>query len=405
MLALLAARFGAVDLADDAVQDALLQAVSTWAEQGVPDNPAGWLHTVARNKIVDALRRREAAERRLRAATVHLGQDQVAGPDLESDPEPELIREDRLIGDEQLRLMLLCCHPSLDQDTQVALTLRLVGGLSTAEIAAAFLLPEATLAQRIVRAKRKIRAARIPLSVPADLRVRVDALLSALYLVFNEGYLSQSMVADGLCRVDLSEEAIRLTALASRLLPQDGEILGLLALQRFQHARLAARVDAAGDLVTLADQDRRLWDAEGISAGRAALQEAVGCEGLGSYRLQALIAAIHTSAPSSAETDWRSIVVLYRILERVSPGPVVTLNRAIAVAEVDGASSVIAEVEAIEGLGDYYLWHAARGELHLRLGDRVAAHAAFATARSLAKNPAERRHLDRRVTYTAGKHV
>lgn len=395
MLALLAARFNDLDLADDAIQDALLQAVQTWARSGTPANPAGWLYTVAHNRMIDALRRRAAADRRLRAAAPELVVPFANGPDME--PEEDLIREDRVVGDERLRLLLLCCHPALDRDTQVALTLRLVGGLTTSEIAAAFLVPEATLAQRIVRAKRKIREARMPLSIPADLRGRVDSLLSVLYLIFNEGYLSRDSRADSLVRVDLADEAIRLTELVSQLLPEDGEVLGLLALQRFHRARFAARVDADGELVLLGDQDRRTWDGNEIAAGRQALGEAVGRDGMGPYRLQALIASVHVSAPTAGETDWRSIVFLYRMLERFAPSPVVALNRAIAVAEADGAAAGLTEVERIEGLDNYHLWHAARGEMLLRLGDAERAHAAFAAASSFARNPAEQRHLTRRA--------
>lgn len=398
MLALLAARFGDVDLADDAVQDALVRAVQTW-ERGVPDNPAGWLYAVAHHRMVDTLRRRSAADRRLAAAAPDL----VAGSeqDLPEHDEDSPVRDDRPIGDERLRLLLLCCHPALNREAQVALMLRLVGGLTTAEIAAAFIVPEATLAQRIVRAKRKIREARIPLSVPADLSARMSSLLEVLYLIFNEGYLAREGNSGSLLRVDLADEAMRLTHLLSQLVPDDGEVLGLLALQRFHRARFASRVDHNGELVVLRDQDRTTWDASTIEAGKEALQAATRLEGVGPYRLQALIASIHSLTPTYEDTDWRSIVLLYRMLEKLTPGPVVALNRAIAMAEAHGAAVGLAAVDAIEGLDGYHLWHAARGEMLLRLGRRDDAQAAFLSALTVARNVTERRHLTRRLKETS----
>lgn len=272
VLALLAARFDDVDLADDCVQDALLLAAETWPSHGVPDNPAAWLYTVSRNRVIDQLRRRAAARRRLAAAA----------PDLIPDDQPAtgspLIVDDNELGDERLRLLLLCCHPALDRDAQVALTLRLVGGLTTAEIAAAFLVPEKTLAQRIVRAKRKIRDARIPLTIPTDIDGRVGVLLGVLYLIFNEGYLARG-AAPALVRVDLADEAIRLSEQLIDLVPHDGEAHGLLALELFHRARFDARTDATGELIVLADQDRSAWDATMIDRARDVLRAGVGLPG------------------------------------------------------------------------------------------------------------------------------
>jgi RNA polymerase sigma-70 factor, ECF subfamily len=395
VLALLAARFDDVDLADDCVQDALLLAAETWPSHGVPDNPAAWLYTVSRNRVIDQLRRRAAARRRLAAAA----------PDLIPDDQPAtgspLIVDDTELGDERLRLLLLCCHPALDRDAQVALTLRLVGGLTTAEIAAAFLVPEKTLAQRIVRAKRKIRDARIPLTIPTDIDGRVGVLLGVLYLIFNEGYLARG-AASALVRVDLADEAIRLSEQLIDLVPHDGEAHGLLALELFHRARFDARTDATGELIVLADQDRSAWDATMIDRARGVLRAGVGLPGVGVYRIQALIAALHVGAASSADTDWPAIVGLYRILERIDPGPVVALNRAIAVSMVEGPECGLLEVDAIDGLADYHLWHAARGELLARAGDVTAADAAFRRAAELTENPAERRHLERRRPRTDG---
>ncbi|NDZ96640.1 sigma-70 family RNA polymerase sigma factor [Streptomyces sp. SID6673] len=390
VLALLAARFDDVDLADDCVQDALLQAAETWPTRGVPDNPPAWLYTVARNRIVDQLRLRASRRRRLSAAAPEL----LAGN--EPSTGPELIVDNRELGDERLRLLLLCCHPALDRDAQVALTLRLVGGLTTAEIAAAFLVSERALAQRIVRAKRKIRDARIPLTIPADIDSRVGVLLGVLYLIFNEGYLSRG-ATPSLVRLDLADEAIRLTGQLIELIPENGEAHGLLALEMFHRARFGARLDVVGDLVVLSEQDRSHWDATMIERARTVLQTAVACPGVGVYRIQAIIAALHAGAETAADTDWAAIVDLYRILERIDPGPVVVLNRAIAVSMVDGPEMGLAEVDAIDGLTDYHLWHAARGELLYRAGDPAAAAEAFGNALSLADNPVEQRHLRSRI--------
>jgi RNA polymerase sigma-70 factor (ECF subfamily) len=385
VLALLTHRFGDLDLADEAVQDALVEALA-WTT--VPDNPAAWLYTVAKNRAIDRLRRQETARRRLAAAAPDL----VA--ETEREEEPDMIVDHADVGDEHLRLVLLCCHPALDRDTQVALTLRLVGGLTTQEIAAAFLVPEATLAQRIVRAKRKIRDAGIPLSIPAHLDERVDALLTVLYLIFNEGYLSRG--SDDPIRVDLVTEAVRLTRQAAALLPDNAEVEGLLALELFAAARTDSRL-ADGELVLLEDQDRSTWDLALIDRANRQLVHALGLMQPGPFQVQAVIAAHHANARTAADTDWAAIASAYAQLYAMTGSPVVALNRAVAVSMADGPRAGLALLDAIDGLDDYYLLHAARGELLHRCGEANAATSAFRTARRLANNPAERRHLDRRI--------
>ena len=390
VLALLAARFGDLDLADEAVQDALVRAVETWPARGVPDDPAAWLYRVAHNTAVDRLRRAASAARRLADAAPDL----VREPD---EPEEVPIVEHSAVGDEQLRLMLLCCHPALDRDAQVALTLRLVGGLTTDEIAAAFLVPEATLAQRIVRAKRKIRGARIPLTIPADLGDRIGALLTVLYLIFNEGYLARGS-ADEALRTELADQAIRLTATAADLLDGDPEAGGLLALELYHRARMATRLDAAGDLVLLEHQDRTRWDLAMIGRADRALRASLETgDAPGPYRLQALIAAEHAHAATAADTDWTRIARLYDLLLQWTPSAVVALNRAVAIAMADGPRAGLAALDAIPGLDGYHLRHATAGELLLRAGEPVRAVAAFERALPLTANAAERRHLQRRL--------
>jgi RNA polymerase sigma-70 factor (ECF subfamily) len=390
VLALLAHRFGSLEIADEAVQDALVEALS-WTV--IPNNPAAWLYTVAKNRAVDRLRREASAHRRLLSAA----------PDIlseaEREEEPDMALDLADVGDEHLRLVLLCCHPALDRDTQVALTLRLVGGLTTDEIAAAFLVPEATLAQRIVRAKRKIRDAGIPLSIPAELDQRVDALLTVLYLIFNEGYLTRG-ATDATMRVDLVDEAIRLTEQATALLPQSAEAQGLLALELFARARSDSRTDAAGDLVLLEQQDRSTWDLPTIARANGVLGSALNRLRPGPFQVQAMIAAHHANAPTAAETDWPAIAASYAQLEAMTGSPVVALNRAVAVSMADGPRAGLALLDSITGLDRYYLLHATRGELLLRCGDRDAAAQAFRAARALASNAAERRHLDRRIAAT-----
>ncbi len=391
MLALLSRRFGDLDLADEAVQDALVEAAKVWPVRGVPDNPPAGLLTVARNKAIDRLRREASARRRTRRAA----------PELVASHDGDEVTDDRFVEpdggempDDQLRLVLLCCHPALDRDTQIALTLRMVGGLTTPEIAAAFLVPEATLAQRIVRAKRKIRDAGIPLSIPAALDDRIDAVLNVLYLVFNEGYLSRADTTS--VRVDLIDEAIRLTRRFAELVPDHPEVDGLLALELFHRSRLATRLDHAGELVLLDDQDRSRWDLATIRNGNAILHRAMQQLRPGPFQVQAIIAGHHANARTAADTDWPAIAALYRQLVAMTDSPVVRLNHAVAVAMADGPHAGLGLLDRLEGLDRYHLFHAARAELLARSGDVAAARDAFTRAAGLTDNPAERAHLARR---------
>jgi RNA polymerase sigma-70 factor (ECF subfamily) len=391
VLALLARRFGDLDLADEAVQDALVEAARTWPDRGVPDNPAAWLLSVARRRAVDRLRRTEVRVRNEHGGSVELRRWDDGVPvgaalvDAAADDD---------LPDERLRLLVLCCHPALDPDAQVALTLRLVGGLTTPEIAAAFLVPEATLAQRIVRSKRKIRDAGIPLSIPADLDQRVPVILGVLYLVFNEGYLSHGEGAAQ--RVDLADEAIRLTALLRQLLPDHAEVTGLLALELFHRARSDARTGPDGRLVRLEDQDRTRWDLPTIRVANRLLAECLTAREPGPYQLQAYIASLHANARTAADTDWPAIVTAYDQLLAVTGSPVVRLNRCVAVAMADGTGAGLAALAEVDGLEEYHLLHATRAELLARSGQDEEASQAFARARDLAANPAERRHLEQR---------
>ncbi len=389
VIAILARRFRDLDLADEAVQDALVEAAENWPRAGVPDNPAGWLMTVARNRAIDRIRRAASARRR----TLEAAQELTREPE---EPEEDMIVDEGSVGDEHLRLMLLCCHPALDRDAQVALTLRLVGGLTTAEIASAFLTPTATLAQRIVRAKGKIRDAGIPLSIPAALDERIDALLAVLYLIFNEGYLSRGG-GDAAIRVDLVDQALRLTRLAAQLMPDTAEVEGLLALELYSHARLDSRVDGAGDLVLLADQDRTRWLLDEVGEANLVLRGALQRMRPGPYQLQAIIAGHHANARTADETDWPAIVRAYGQLASMTTSPVVALNHAVAVAMADGPRAGLAMIEKIVGLERYHLLHSTTAELRLLSGDRDAARTSFASARALTDNPAELRHLDRRI--------
>ncbi|MCW2759288.1 MAG: sigE 2 [Nocardioidaceae bacterium] len=390
--AVLASHFGDLDLADESVQDALVEAVETWPTNGVPANPAGWLMTVARRKGIDRLRRTASTARRTTAA----------GRDLLERDEPadgrslgrDLVREEGDVRDEHLRLVLLCCHPALHRDAQVALTLRLVGGLTTTEIAAAFLVPEPTITQRIVRAKRKIRDAAIPLTIPAALDERVDALLTVLYLVFNEGYLARA--SDLVVRVDLADEAIRLTQLVRTLLPDSAEVAGLLALMLFQRSRFITRVDEDGELVRLEDQDRTQWDGAMIEEANGVLGPAMAAHRPGVHQLQAVIAGLHANARTAEDTDWSLVATAYAQLATLTDSPVVRLNRAVAVGMADGPLAGLALLEGIEGLDGYHLLHASRGDLLERAGRSDEARAAFAHAATLTDNPAERRLLERR---------
>lgn len=393
IIALLASRFG-LDAADEAVQDALVEALN-WAS--VPENPAAWLYTVARNRAIDRIRREQAALRRARDAAADLA---VLTPE-SHDPfgdtgeeEVDAVVELGRVGDERLRLILLCCHPALAAEAQVALTLRLVCGLTTDEIAAALLVPEPTVAQRIVRAKRKIRDARIPLSVPENLGERLDVVLGVVYLVFNEGYLSRGRRSGA--RVDLVDEALRLTLAVLAEVPGDPEIEGLLALELYAKSRLATRF-RSGSLVLLEDQDRTRWDLALIEEANLILDAAMRRRAPGRFQLQAVIARYHANARTYADTDWTAIARVYARLADIDPSPVVALNRAVAVAMADGPRAGLALLDGIRGLETYHLWWATQGELLARVGEQDAVIAAFERARGLATNPSELAHLQRRL--------
>lgn len=392
VLAFLTRRFGDLDLADEAVQEALIEASNRWPQTGVPDRPGAWLATVAKRKAIDRLRRAETRDRRQIAAGIDLARTTDDDP-----PGRELmIDHNEQITDDRLRLLFLCCHPAIDPEAQIALTLRLVGGLTTREIAAAFVVPEATLAQRIVRAKRKIRDAGIPMSVPNDLDERLDSVLSVLYLVFNEGYASHAGTEH--LRLDLTTEAIRLTEVLVELVPDSTEALGLLALELFHHARSASRVDRRGDLVLLEDQDRTTWDLATIRRANRIFGEAMAMMRPGPYQLQALIASYHANAATAGDTDWPSIATAYRQLTEMSASPVVRLNHAIAVAMADGPGAGLALIDRIEGLEAYHLLHTTRANLCAELGRFSEAADAYRRALPLTDNPTEVRFIERRLT-------
>jgi RNA polymerase sigma-70 factor (ECF subfamily) len=404
ILSVLASRFGDLDLADEAVQDALVDASRTWPTDGVPPNVGGWLMTTAKRRALDRLRSAKRAKDRL-DSSAHLLEEQREAPDVRLTDMIEEAPDDgsgsanqQPAGeeDERLRLLLLCCHPALAVDSQVALTLRLVGGLTTAEISAAFLVPEATLAQRIVRAKNKIKMAGIPLSIPEQFTDRLGVVLAVLYLIFNEGYLSHDEHQDPI-RPDLVDESIRLTRLVSELAAAEAEPLGLLALELFHRSRQATRVDALGDLVLLDEQDRTAWDRHDIKAANEALNSAMALMQPGPYQVQAVIAAYHANAVVAADTDWPAIAALYGQLDAMSASPVVRLNWAVAIAMSDGPLAGLKMLDGITELDGYHLLWATRGELCRRAGRANDARQAFTRALELAPNGAERRHLERRL--------
>ena len=373
--------FGDIDVAEEAVQDAFTIAVERWPTQGLPPSPAGWIITTARNRAIDRLRRESSRdERQAQAALLH-----------ERGKPPEV----GAVHDDRLRLIFTCCHPSLALPAQVALTLRLLGGLTTAEIAKAFLVPEATMAQRLIRAKAKIRDARIPYRVPydADLPDRLKGVLAVVYLVFNEGYAASS--GDALVRGGLCAEAIRLGRVLAELMPDEPEVMGLLALMLLVESRRETRTTPTGDLVRLADQDRTRWNRELIAEGQAIVRACLRRNQPGAYQIQAAIQAVHSEAPDIEKTDWRQILALYDQLMAMAPSPIVELNRAVAVAEVESAEAALALVDELT-LDRSHVFHAVRADLLERLGRKDEATAAYDAAISRTDNASERAFLERR---------
>lgn len=380
IVASLVRRFGDIDIAEEAAGEALLAAVEKWPADGVPPNPGGWLTTTAGNRAIDKLRRESHRDAKHQAALmIH-------------DDEPH--QQTGPVEDDRLRLIFTCCHPALAPEARVALTLRLLGGLTVAEIARAFLVPETTMAQRITRAKAKIKNAHIPYRVPDgdDLTRRLGGVLAVVYLVYNEGYLSGS--GEESIRDELTGEAIRLGRILRQLLPEVPEVAGLLALMLLTEARRRSRL-AGGELVPLLEQDRGGWDRELIAEGHALVRECLALDRPGQYQLLAAINAVHTDAATAADTDWAQIATLYAQLYALMPNPVVALNRAVAVAELDGAEVALAEVDRLD-LAGYHAWHATRADLLRRLGRSAEAAAAYDAAIAVTENPAERAYLARR---------
>ncbi|HET7274208.1 MAG TPA: RNA polymerase sigma factor [Longimicrobiaceae bacterium] len=389
VLATLIRLLGDFDLAEEALHDAFAAALDRWPRDGVPDNPRAWLVSAGRFRAIDGIRRRARFDDKMSQIADHL--------DSRSDDASS--RDGEAVRDDELRLIFTCCHPALSSDARVALTLREVCDLTTEEVARAFLTPPSTVAQRIVRAKRKIRDAGIPYQVPsqADLAERLDSVLSVVYLVFNEGYSASS--GESLTRHDLSGEAIRLGRILVQLLPEP-EALGLLALMLLHDSRRAARTSPHGDLVVLSEQDRSSWDRDQIAEGSALVERALSSRRFGPYTLQAAITAVHAEAPSIEETDWEQIIGLYDVLARADPSPVIALNRAVAVAMHNGPGAGLALVDEILAQGkleQYHLAHAARADLCRRLGRTAEARAAYQRALSLTQQEPERRFIERRL--------
>jgi RNA polymerase sigma factor (sigma-70 family) len=391
VLGVLARRYGQFDAAEDAVQEALLAASVQWPADGIPDNPRSWLITVAGRRIVDDFRSESA--RRAREETAAILEP--------AEPAPVAGQDDTLT------LLFLCCHPSISPPSQLALTLRAVGGLTTAEIATAFLVPEATMAQRISRAKQKIKSSGLGFALPpeAERAERLRVIRQVLYLIFNEGYTTSGGPA--LQRADLTAEAIRLTRMLRGLTPDDHETGGLLALMLLTDARRAARSDAQGALIPLDEQDRSLWNAEQIAEGIALVSATLGRGAIGPYQLQAAIAALHDEAATAAQTDWAQILALYEVLERLSPGPVVTLNKAVAVGMARGPLAGLAVLGALDGderMAGNHRVESVRGHLLERAGDRAGAHAAYLRAAAMTTSVPEQRYLTLRAALTSSEH-
>ena len=377
-VATLARRFGDIDIAEEAVQEAFVEAVRRWPDAGVPPSPAGWIITTAKNRAIDRLRREGLRDDRQTDALRLLDHDQPEGIEI--------------VEDDQLRLIFTCCHPALAVNAQVALTLKLIAGLQTEEIARAFLVSETTMAQRLVRAKRKIKAANIPYRIPGDAELpnRLKPVLAVIYLVYNEGHLATS--GDQLISHDVADEAVRLARLLADLMPDEPEAIGLLALLLLTESRRQARTGPNGELIRLAEQDRTLWDRSLIEEGQVLVRACLRRNQPGPYQIQAAIAAVHSDARTPADTDWGQIVILYDQLLGIASSPIVKLNRAIALAETGAVTEALSAVDQLD-LGEYHLFHATRGDLLERMGRFEEAARAYAMAAGLTSNRAEKDHL------------